>query len=102
MRAALERVIAEQQERIDHLEALVDSRTNGWQAEFKRLDTLLGSVAYFLMVADRTWKTIELTEKDHEAYFKARAKVRLAATECGYCWHCENIPCACSDCECED
>jgi hypothetical protein len=99
---SLERVIAEQQERIDHLEALEASRTKGWQAEFKRLEELLGAVAYFVLVADRVWKTIELTEKDHEMFFKARAKVCRAAAECGFCWHCESIPCTCSDCECED
>lgn len=99
---SLERVIAEQQERIDHLEELESSRTKSGQAEFKRLEELLGSVAYFVLVAERVWKKIELTEKDHEMFYKARSKVLLAATECGFCWHCESIPCACSDCECED
>lgn len=99
---SLERVIAEQQERIDHLEALEASRTKSGQAEFKRLEELLGSVAYFVLVADRIRRRIELPENEQEAYFRARTKVRLAATECGFCWLCESIPCACSDCECED
>ena len=99
---SLERVIAEQQERIDHLEALEVSRTKSWQAEFKRLEELLGSVAYFVLVADRAWKRTEPTEKDHEMFYKAWAKVISASAECGFCWHCESIPCACSDCECED
>lgn len=99
---SLERVIDEQQKRIDHLEALEASRTKGWQAEFNRLETLVGSVAHFLHVADLTWRKTELTEQDHKAYYNARAQVRLSATNCGFCWHCENLPCVCSDCECED
>ncbi len=95
MTEALNRVIAEQQKRIDDLlqsnKRLIESAAN----VFKKNDELFEAVARlidFRMDYDK-WE-----DKQREAYGSLRHEVRMQMIEAGYCVTCYNFM---AHCECD-
>jgi SMC interacting uncharacterized protein involved in chromosome segregation len=105
MSEALERVIAEQQAKIDRLEKLLESRNSQIQGEFKRLSDLFSKVSLYISVADRIVRSAPKADNDESTmrmYRNAKESLKAQSEVCGFCWRCESYGCVCSDCECED
>jgi len=96
MSDALNRVIEEQQKRIDDL--LVSNKNLIDRAEniFKKNDELFESVARLI---DFRIKTDGWTDKEREHYGSLKHEVRMQMVEAGYCVHCYNWM---NFCECDE
>jgi len=96
MSEALNRVIEEQQKRIDDL--LVSNKNLIDRAEniFKKNDELFESVARLI---DFRIKTDGWTDKEREHYGSLKHEVRMQMVEAGYCVHCYNWM---NFCECDE
>jgi hypothetical protein len=82
MSQALERVIAEQQAKIDNMEKLIDGQNKSLNAVFTRHDELFEAMA----------RLVESDEKDQP---NLRRKVRLEMMDAGWCFGCYNFVCEC-------
>lgn len=103
MSAALERVIEEQQARIDRYESQEKRQTEWARSEFVRYRTLFDALQFYMGEVERhifPHKAVPF-EFDRERYLRLRETLRKAAEDAGYCWRCENYGCVCSDCECD-
>lgn len=98
----LERVIEEQQERIDRLEKQAHNANEFAKAEFRRYQDLFSAMQNYMDAANRFINPKTAPEKDLEFFLKSKYALREAAAKVGYCWRCEHYGCVCSDCECED
>lgn len=105
MSAALERVIAEQQERIDRYEAMEKQQTESARKDFERHRALFDNLSTYINEVNRQL----FPYKDHKPEFKReyflniRDRLRKSAEDLGYCWRCEHYGCVCDmDCGCED
>lgn len=93
MSAALERVIAEQQAKIDHQSGLLESQMKSLQTYFTRHDSLFESFARLLDAG--LPKDDQLLKIDE--YRKLRHECRIGMMDSGYCMTCYNFNCECED-----
>ena len=82
MSEALERVIAEQQKRLDDLQKLNESYCRSLDTVFTKHNKLFEQIARF----------IEANEKDQH---KHRMEVRIEMIEAGWCFGCYSFVCEC-------
>ena len=90
---SLERVIAEQQAKIDQLTALVDNQNKSLATMWSKHEALFENVAC-LTEADLP----PFTDKEmHRSYFRLVREIRLQLMECGFCPRCHGFNCECGD-----
>lgn len=88
MNAALERVIAEQQDKIDWLERSLELYGKTVSRDVERLEIFYGLVA----------RLINLTPADGDRYWSLRSEIYVAMARNGFCRYCETIGCS-GECE---
>ena len=88
MNAALERVIAEQQDKIDWLERSLELSGKTVTKEVERQELFYGLVA----------RLINLTPADGDRYWNLRSEIYAAMARNGFCHYCETIGCS-GECE---
>ena len=94
MSSALERVIAEQQDRVDILTAQLERAQKSLVHVWKQYEELFDALAGFLdadIPLDRS--DVDRAEK----YLKQRHELSLAVLECGYCLRCRDFICHCDE-----
>ena len=94
MSSALERVIAEQQDRVDSLTAQLESAQKSSAHVWKQHKELFDALARFLdagIPLDRS--DVDRAKK----YLKQRHELRLAVLDCGYCMRCRDFICHCDE-----
>ena len=94
MSSALERVIAEQQDRVDSLTAQLESAQKSSAHVWKQHKELFDALARFLdagIPLDRS--DVDRAKK----YLKQRHELRLAVLDCGYCLRCRDFICHCDE-----
>ena len=94
MSSALERVIAEQQDRIDLLNTQLESAQKSSAHVWKQHEELFETLAKFLDAE------IPLDRSDVDranAYLKQRHELRIAVLEWGYCLRCRDFICHCDE-----
>ena len=96
MSEALNRVIEEQQKRIDDLLASNKNLINRAENIFKKNDELFEAIARLI---DFRIKTDGWTDKEREHYGSLKHEVRMQMVEAGYCVHCYNWM---NFCECDE
>ena len=102
MSAALERVIAEQQERIDRLEKQDAAFTENSRREFERYRDLFSALSNYATAAERLIDFKTISDKDREYFHRVKYDLREKSWAVGYCWRCEHYGCVCDmDCGCE-
>lgn len=91
---SLERVIAEQQTKIDQLTEQVDSLSKSSAHVWKQHEELFEAIAVFL---DANLPLDRSDESSAKHYLKLRHELRLAMLQTGYCLRCYNFICQCDD-----
>ena len=94
MSSALERVIAEQQDRVDSLTAHLESAQKSSAHVWKQHEELFDALARFLdadIPLDRS--DVDRAKK----YLKQRHELTLAVLDCGYCLRCRDFICHCGE-----
>lgn len=91
---SLERVIAEQQVKIDQLKSLVESQNKSLATMWSKHEALFESIAAFL---DANLPLDKSDEAAAKHYLKLRHELRLAVLQTGYCLRCYNFICQCDD-----
>lgn len=95
MSEALERVIAEQQKRIDSLEAQLKSSDNGFKYRHIKAEEFGREVANYQA---HVLRTVITTPENRELWMKRNTDLRQAIKSFGYC-----VDCGCMDyCQCDD
>ena len=90
---SLERVIAEQQTKIDQLTSLVDEQNKSLATMCSKHEALFENVAC-LLEADLP----PFTDKEmHRSYFRLNREIRLQLMDCGFCPRCHGFSCQCGD-----
>lgn len=90
---SLERVIAEQQAKIDQLTSMVESQNKSLATMWSKHGALFECVAQ-LLDADLP----PFTDKDmHRQYFSLARELRLKLMEIGFCPRCYRFLCECGD-----
>lgn len=102
MSAALERVIAEQQERIDRLEKQDAAFTENSKREFERYRDLFSALSSYKAAAERMIDFSAISDRDRAYFYRCRDDLRAKSWAVGYCWRCEHYGCVCDmDCGCD-
>ena len=96
---SLERVIAEQQERIDRLEKEVAICNKNSRLHYDLNAKTYSALGIFIHEINRSIINGEIPNK--ERYFRLRDNLKKSAEDAGYCWRCENFGCVC-DYGCEE
>ena len=84
MTAALERVIAEQQARIDRLETAAHLHAQGWAKHHAKLEQFMNDAIAFVNY-----------HKDAEKWPSVESDFRESIMRMGWCMECECNPCEC-------
>ena len=90
MTQALERVIAEQQEKIDYLQGQIDSNNKSLRYQYQKeqeMMKLLDGVVDLRIKCE--------TEEHHKTWHDYRHKIRLYMMERGWCFNCGSFNCEC-------
>ena len=82
MSEALERVIAEQQAKIDHMEKVIEGQNKSLNTVFTRHDELFEAMARLVEADEKDWRTLS-------------RKVRLEMMDAGWCFGCYSFACKC-------
>lgn len=93
MSQALERVIAEQQQNLDHLQKLNDSYCKDLETVFKRHDALFATIGRLV----DSFPSANDTDEERKRYHKIACEARIGLMEAGFC-----MGCYCFMCECHD
>ena len=94
MSAALERVIAEQQAHIDHMQKVIANQQRDLTTVFTRHEELFK--AWAMLLDARIPKcSPDVTEDVFKAYRKLHHEARLCMMNAGYCLTCHNFICEC-------
>lgn len=100
---SLERVIAEQQERIDRLEKQVAAFTENSKKEFERYRDLFSAMSIYKSTAEHLIDFKAISNNDRAYFYRIRDDLRAKSWAVGYCWRCDHYGCVCDmDCGCED
>ena len=94
MSSALERVIAEQQDRVDSLTAQIESAQKSSAHVWKQHEELFETLAKFL---DADLPLDRLDVDRAKKYLKQRHELSLAVFDCGYCLRCRDFICHCGE-----
>lgn len=93
MSAVLERIIAEQQEKIDQLLGDIKRSIDDAATVYTRHDELFEAIARLI---DYDLPT-EPTDQHWSRFCKLRHEVRMQMLDTGYCLRCYNFICECDD-----
>ena len=91
MSEALERVIAEQQAKIDDLQSLNNSYCKQLESIYIRHDALFENIAR--LIDERPFSAT--TEDAKKRYHELATAARLGLMDAGYCLRCYNFVCEC-------
>ena len=94
MSSALERVIAEQQDRVDSLNTQLESAQKSSAHVWKQHEELFETLAKFL---DADLPLDRLDVDRAKKYLKQRHELSLAVLDCGYCQRCRDFICHCGE-----
>lgn len=92
MSAALERVIAEQQARLDHMKQVIEDNNKQLQYQYKKEKEIYELLACVVAIKIRC-----ATEEHHKTWMDYRQKVRIYMLENGWCFNCRSFSCECND-----
>ena len=94
MSSALERVIAEQQDRVDSLTTQLESAQKSSAHAWKQHAELFDALARFL---DADIPLDRLDVDRSKKYLKQRHELSLEVLDCGYCLRCRDFICHCGE-----
>lgn len=98
MSAALERIIAEQQQEIDRLKSIRQSSEQASIRQFKRMEDVFLAMGQFIDHNPRkAWRDDAKAEWDE--YCNLKNAARLSMVEAGVCFSCWSIACHGDCCE---